>query len=59
MQAAQPVLKNTGGRKDPTPRVHAGSHSQCLVAPQTFFPVWLRIPPAPPRGVSVPVILAA
>ena len=35
-----PVLKNTGGRKDPTPRVHAGSHSQCLVAPQTFFPVW-------------------
>jgi hypothetical protein len=59
MQAAQPVLKNTGGRKDPTPRVQSRFALPVSGRSADFFPGVVRIPPAPPRGVSVPVILAA
>jgi len=38
MQAAQPVLKNTGGRKDPTPRVQSRFALPVSGRSADFFP---------------------
>jgi hypothetical protein len=59
MQAAQPVLKNTVGRKDPPPGC-TPVRTPSVWRSADFFPGVVRIPPtALPAPRSVPVILAA
>jgi len=59
MQAAQPELKTRGRAERPHPQGARRFALPVSGRSADFFPGVVRIPPAPPRGVSVPVRLAA